>query len=81
MPMLITATAAPPVDLGKRIDRTSGQDPLASVSDAAPSVMESPSVTITRVFAGASTCRPDTRYTWSKVSPPPLTVACRWRRA
>ena len=44
-------------------------------AEAAPSVMESPKATITWVRAGASTCRPETKKSWSVVPPSPRPAA------
>src|SRR5947207_15659515 len=60
IPILITANGAPDGKVGKRLESTSGQLPLALFVAPAPSVMELPKAMATLLVAGAHTCRPET---------------------
>src|SRR5262245_6664635 len=69
IPALKTATAVPSASVGNRADSKSGQSPLASVLEHAPSVIESPSATIAAARPGESTSTSYATNTWCDAKP------------
>src|SRR5205085_12435697 len=64
MPILMTEKGAPDGSAGMRLERTSGQFPLALFVAPAPSVIELPKQIATLLVVGAHTCRSQTISTW-----------------